>query len=147
MLTHSKKPNEYGLIHADLHRGNFFYHEEKMTVLDFDDSCYHWYLYDVAIPILMIVRDYEGVEFHAERDRLVALFFATYFKLRPETKDWKDDFVQFYKYRCLFVHLWLIGIMKERKLSKEMLKNFHQAIEWEGQHIFSGQIEKLLAKI
>ena len=43
--------NEYGLIHSDIHSGNFFYHEGEIHVFDFDDSSYHWFASDIAIPL------------------------------------------------------------------------------------------------
>ena len=44
---------DYGLIHADLHGGNFFVDVEggTVTVFDFDDSCYGWYAMDVAMAL------------------------------------------------------------------------------------------------
>lgn len=43
----------YGLIHADLHGGNFFVDVEggNVTVFDFDDCCYGWYVMDVAMAL------------------------------------------------------------------------------------------------
>jgi amicoumacin kinase len=43
--------NEYGLVHSDLHLGNFFYSEGEIHVFDFDDSSYHWFSSDIAIPL------------------------------------------------------------------------------------------------
>ncbi|GGD08758.1 hypothetical protein GCM10011389_15470 [Pontibacillus salipaludis] len=41
----------FGLIHSDIHPGNFFYDEEDIHIFDFDDSTYHFYVSDVAIPV------------------------------------------------------------------------------------------------
>jgi Ser/Thr protein kinase RdoA (MazF antagonist) len=43
----------YGLIHADLHGGNFFVDVEggTVTVFDFDDCCYGWYAMDIAMAL------------------------------------------------------------------------------------------------
>ncbi|KZZ83546.1 phosphotransferase enzyme family protein [Bacillus sp. SJS] len=43
--------NNFGLIHSDLHTGNFHYHREELYLFDFDDSSYHWFASDVAIPL------------------------------------------------------------------------------------------------
>ena len=43
--------NSYGLIHADFHRRNFFVHKGNVKVFDFDDSEYHYFVYDIAIPL------------------------------------------------------------------------------------------------
>ncbi|MBM7552193.1 phosphotransferase enzyme family protein [Thalassobacillus pellis] len=41
----------FGLIHSDLHSGNFFYENGEIHVFDFDDSTYHYYASDIAIPL------------------------------------------------------------------------------------------------
>ncbi len=40
----------YGLIHNDFNDGNFTvdYTNGDITVFDFDDSCYFWFMYDIA---------------------------------------------------------------------------------------------------
>ncbi|MFB5662603.1 phosphotransferase enzyme family protein [Alteribacillus sp. HJP-4] len=46
-----KTKETFGLIHADIHPGNFFYHDGEIHVFDFDDSVYFYYVSDIAIPI------------------------------------------------------------------------------------------------
>ena len=42
----------YGLIHADIHQGNFFVDEkDNFTLFDFDDCHYSWFAYDIAVPL------------------------------------------------------------------------------------------------
>ena len=46
----------YGLIHQDAHAGNFFVdHEGCITLFDFDDCCYSWYMNDIAIVLFYAV--------------------------------------------------------------------------------------------
>jgi len=47
----SKKENNYGLIHSDLHLGNFNIHDNQLYLFDFDDSSYHFFASDLAIPL------------------------------------------------------------------------------------------------
>ncbi|MGM0846289.1 MAG: phosphotransferase enzyme family protein [Bacillota bacterium] len=47
--------DEYGLIHSDIHSGNFFYNEGEIHVFDFDDCSYHWFASDIAIPLFYSV--------------------------------------------------------------------------------------------
>ena len=49
--------DDYGLIHSDLHQGNFFVDNGRMTVFDWDDCHYNWYAYDIAIPVLYMLLD------------------------------------------------------------------------------------------
>lgn len=41
-------PDQWGLIHADLHRDNILLQDEQVGVIDFDDCGWGYYLYDVA---------------------------------------------------------------------------------------------------
>lgn len=47
-----KDQTSYGLIHQDAHRGNFFVDDhDKITIFDFDDSSYSWFVEDIALVI------------------------------------------------------------------------------------------------
>jgi Ser/Thr protein kinase RdoA (MazF antagonist) len=39
------------MIHADLHQGNLLVNGQFMTVIDFDDAGFGWYLYDLAVAL------------------------------------------------------------------------------------------------
>ncbi|MGB8002608.1 MAG: phosphotransferase, partial [Anaerobacillus sp.] len=41
----------FGLIHSDVHHGNFYYDGKEIHLFDFDDSMYHYYVSDIAIPV------------------------------------------------------------------------------------------------
>ena len=45
-----KDKNTFGLIHGDFNDGNFTvdYSNGDITVFDFDDSCYFWFMYEIA---------------------------------------------------------------------------------------------------
>ncbi|MBU8932796.1 MAG: phosphotransferase [candidate division Zixibacteria bacterium] len=49
--------DSYGLIHSDLHHGNFFVTESGITVFDFDDCHYDWFSNDIAITLFYMLRD------------------------------------------------------------------------------------------
>ena len=53
-------PRHYGMIHQDAHAGNFFILPQadgavQITLFDFDDCCYAWYAYDVAMVLFYVV--------------------------------------------------------------------------------------------
>ncbi|MGM0852112.1 MAG: phosphotransferase enzyme family protein [Bacillota bacterium] len=60
----------FGLIHSDIHPGNFFYHEGDLHVFDFDDSTQFFFISDVAIP----------------------LYYSVWWKLRNENLDIRSQF-------------------------------------------------------
>jgi Ser/Thr protein kinase RdoA (MazF antagonist) len=43
--------DSFGLIHGDFGPTNFRQAGGRLTVFDFDDSCYHWFAYDLAVTI------------------------------------------------------------------------------------------------
>jgi len=46
-----RDPPNFGMIHADLHHGNLLVDGERLTVIDFDDAAFGWYLYDLAVSL------------------------------------------------------------------------------------------------
>jgi len=63
-----KNQDNYGLIHTDVHAGNFFVDENnQFTIFDFDDSCYKHFISDIAIVLFYafyLVPDHkEGMAF------------------------------------------------------------------------------------
>ncbi|MBU5352071.1 phosphotransferase [Paenibacillus barcinonensis] len=50
-----KKDDSYGLIHGDINVGNFFLDENRITLFDFDECQYSWYIEDIAIQIFYMV--------------------------------------------------------------------------------------------
>jgi amicoumacin kinase len=41
----------YGLIHGDFGETNYRHQGSQLNIFDFDDCCYHWFAYDLAITI------------------------------------------------------------------------------------------------
>ena len=44
-----RSPAHFGLVHEDLHQGNFHIDEGRLIGFDFDDCSYHWYADDIAV--------------------------------------------------------------------------------------------------
>ena len=44
-------PERYGLVHADTRLANLLVHEGTVSVIDFDDSGFSWYLYDLGTAV------------------------------------------------------------------------------------------------
>jgi Ser/Thr protein kinase RdoA (MazF antagonist) len=44
-------PERYGLVHADTRLANLLVHEGSVSVIDFDDSGFGWYLYDLGTSV------------------------------------------------------------------------------------------------
>ncbi|WP_274529239.1 phosphotransferase enzyme family protein [Paenibacillus piscarius] len=73
----SATKEEFGLIHGDLHAHNFLLDNGRLTVIDFGDSEYHWYDYDIAITVYHMAQTIpEG----AGRRKAVLAFFEAFMK-------------------------------------------------------------------
>ena len=44
-------PERYGLVHADTRLANLLVHDGTVSVIDFDDSGFSWYLYDLGTAV------------------------------------------------------------------------------------------------
>jgi len=47
----------YGLIHSDLHHGNFHINNGEILIFDTDDCHFGWYAFDLCIPLFYVLRD------------------------------------------------------------------------------------------
>jgi Ser/Thr protein kinase RdoA (MazF antagonist) len=44
-------PERYGLVHADTRLANLLVHDGSVAIIDFDDSGFSWYLYDLGTTV------------------------------------------------------------------------------------------------
>lgn len=49
--TLPRKPDKYGLIHGDLHRGNVLFDEDQIRIIDFDDTGWGFWVADMAAAL------------------------------------------------------------------------------------------------
>jgi Ser/Thr protein kinase RdoA (MazF antagonist) len=50
-------PDRYGLVHADTRLANLLVHDGAVSVIDFDDSGFSWYLYDLGTSVSFFEHD------------------------------------------------------------------------------------------
>ncbi|HEX5331371.1 MAG TPA: phosphotransferase [Cellulomonas sp.] len=75
-----RTPETWGLIHADLRPSNIMISDDTLTVIDFDDCGYSWFLYDFASALTFM----EHVE---DAPTMAAEWVAGYLEVRPITTD------------------------------------------------------------
>jgi len=51
ILSLPRSKESYNLCHRDLHHGNFFVHNGKITAFDFDDCAYDYFVQDIAMAV------------------------------------------------------------------------------------------------
>lgn len=52
LIEYGETPDNFSLIHADLHPGNIIYNGEDLALIDFDDSAFGWHIYDFAAALI-----------------------------------------------------------------------------------------------
>jgi len=75
-VLHKTRQN-YGLLHGDLHRGNFLIHDGRISLIDFSLCALGFYLFDLAICLSSV-----QPQFHS----LFLLNYQQYFRLPPDAE-------------------------------------------------------------
>ncbi|MFC7442552.1 phosphotransferase enzyme family protein [Laceyella putida] len=114
----TKESNSYGLIHSDLHTRNFFIQANSITAFDFDDSCYHWFINDIAIILYHSLTRFGKPPGRGKGEREFASDFLIHFKKGYETEHHLDAY--WWK--------WLPVFMKLRRIA--MYVFYHQKLDF-----------------
>lgn len=69
-----RTPDDYGVIHADLHMHNFCFADGRITAFDFDNAEYAWFVKDIAVLLFYVAR----AEARGQREQAVAAFLAPF---------------------------------------------------------------------
>jgi Ser/Thr protein kinase RdoA (MazF antagonist) len=89
-------PHHFGLIHADLHQGNFFSSEQgELAIFDFDDSCYHWFNFDLSIVFYHLPAGEAESPPLPSRPQIIKHVLDGYREIRPLPDGFLDDIHSF----------------------------------------------------
>ena len=123
--TFSITKDTFGLIHNDLHQGNFFVVENELILFDFDDCAYNWYAQDLAVSLYHALWTGESchpdwTEFH---EVFITNFFEGYTLYRSITEDDMKLVSIFLRMRELFLFLlfkstWDLDCLQEWQKNK-----------------------------
>ncbi len=99
LLALPKPPEAYGLIHCDLHFGNFYIHdpERVITLIDFDDCAYGWFSMDIAILLFDILVLYPGADKDEYGRKFLQNFLVGYLAENPLSTFWLEQIPLFLK--------------------------------------------------
>jgi len=105
IYTLPKDRASYGLIHQDAHQNNFFMDEDGvLTLFDFDDCVYSWFINDIAIVLFYISMDSEELGFPnaaAFTQEFMTHFLRGYRQAYPLEDIWLKEIPAFLKLREL----------------------------------------------
>ena len=98
--------DSYGLVHVDFHGGNFFVADGQITLFDFDDCQYTWFIYDIAMAL------FYAIPHHCEKEEDVAWahdfldqFMAGYRRENTIDPDWMKQIPYFLKLREIDLYI------------------------------------------
>jgi len=94
-------PENFGLIHADVHQSNYLFNQGRVGLIDFDDCGYGHWLYDLAVTLYCL-------QDHPNFANLREAFLAGYRQSRPLSLEYERYLGTFIALRTLQDMLWEI---------------------------------------
>ncbi|MCM3690078.1 phosphotransferase enzyme family protein [Neobacillus niacini] len=127
LLSRSKE--NFGLIHSDIHSGNFFYDGESVHIFDFDDCSYHWFASDIAIPLYYsILYGYQDVS-EREREQFAMNFLAHFIKGYEHYNalpcGWEEQLPLFFRLRDVTLY----SVLHKKISPEERDENINKMLE------------------
>ncbi len=99
-------PESYGLVHDDVHGGNFFVDGERITLFDFGDCQYAWFAYDLAMAFFYVLPHHcDTPEQLAFARRALAELLEGYSAERPFSPFWLTTLPLFLKLREIDLYI------------------------------------------
>ena len=111
----------YGLIHADFHHGNFLFSDGSVSVIDFDDSGFGHYAYDIAVAL-------SGVRKRKEYLELSSAFLKGYKAVRPVSVQEETAIGPLIAGRLLMLAIWKAGVRDHKVLQKDAAQFAKQVV-------------------
>ena len=120
------KGNNFGIIHGDLHLNNVILHQNNLVPIDFDDSGYGYYIYDLAV----ILANYWGIPEYSEiRTNLV----KGYRSIGQLSSEIENQLSLFIAARYIFIALYFAGKSQQeatfRQTASEYIPSYIAKLE------------------
>lgn len=94
--------NEFGVVHYDFHQGNILVANDNIQILDFDDCCRSWFVWDFALPMHRL-----GGHMSTRGAEQKAKFVQGYQEEIDLSSEWESSIRIFERIRHLFMVCWL----------------------------------------
>jgi Ser/Thr protein kinase RdoA (MazF antagonist) len=109
----------YGLVHADTRLANLLVHDGDVSVIDFDDSGFSWFMYDLATAVSFF-------EHEPSVPGLIHSWLAGYRRVAPVSAADEKEIWTFILYRRLLLVAW-IGSHQAASTASELGTEYTQA--------------------
>lgn len=126
-----RTPETYGLIHADLGALNLFIEEGRsIGIIDFDESCYHWFVFDLATVIFSMAKRFGYPTPQPEEVKWLADLIEGYRTVRPLSQSEVDLILPLIDFACLRLFFWVEYNESRRAYHKEAMDKAAQLKQW-----------------
>ncbi|MNJ65531.1 bifunctional UGMP family protein/serine/threonine protein kinase [compost metagenome] len=118
-MSHSKEL--YGIIHGDLNHQNFLYDKGEITYIDFGDSEFNWFSYDIAIAIYHAS---QSITDRVERDQFASIFFNSFiegYSMENTVNDILKHVDFFVNFRHLYSYVYHNQFLQKDQLNRQQL--------------------------
>lgn len=110
----------YGLIHYDVHHGNYLLtSEQKIVLFDFELVCQSWYIYDVATVLYYAYNHPASKQYRSFNELFLSHFWRAYEQHHQISEIEKEKIPLFLLYRDLMVYGYLLQIWGNKELSQQ----------------------------
>ncbi len=106
--TMPKDDKTFGLIHGDINVGNFHYDQGNITLFDFDECQYSWYIEDIAIQLfytIYVFGDAHKKDRYAKAKQFLNAFLKGYRRYQSLPNDWKQQLERFLRIREIILYV------------------------------------------
>jgi Ser/Thr protein kinase RdoA (MazF antagonist) len=100
----------YGLVHADPEPWNFFLHDDQLTFIDFDECCYHWFVFDLAVSLMYAVIAAEGARGDDFAQRAWDCLYEGYQQENSLSRFWIQQMPAFLRLRVMEDYAFHLGL-------------------------------------
>lgn len=133
MMALPKDKDSYGLIHYDIHPGNFIIDGDKINVFDFDDALYGWFALDIGIAL------YHGLWWGRKNDAghdftndMIQNFLRGYLSANVLSDYWLSKIPMFMRFRQICKLSWFYDAGNDDANQRERVRNIENGILFTG---------------
>ncbi len=121
----------YGLVHTDLHSGNFLVNSDnRLQIFDLDDSCYHWFAYDLAVPLFYLRFGNFDLEMGLDLEALESFYFEGYREVRVLDASWFNRIEGFIRLRTLIMSIWCSRRLRDKAVNAHLVDWCEKYMSW-----------------
>lgn len=117
---------EYGIIHGDLTHHNFLWNKGEITFIDFGDSEFNWFAYDIAVATYHASQTIKNED---KRDEFVSVFFKSFiegYSMENSVTGILQHVDFFITYRHLYSFIYHNLFLQKAHLTEQQLRYLKQ---------------------